>query len=413
MTLITPGIWLWMKLSEKYKKIYEKRQDTHSLFQNDDYEPKYINDDANNLLDHVKENEVDNNKLDKNIINLFKQKNYNKVIDLIQTLNKERKYSKIIKIGKYWLTSVNNTTGIIHYFLGEAYNGLNEFDKAIEHHKKSLKYDKTLADLKNRESEYQNDYDEFETKCLGCNSEDYNIINVTNQSKVKDNKEIINPLRIWVKCNNCGLIYTNPIPDEKSLNKYYSLLGEENKIDNRFEFLIRMSNDRLTKIEEYSSIKSNDLLDIGTGKGLFVGVAQDRGWDSSGLELSKENCEYAKSNFGLDLINKDFYNFSPNNKYDVVTLFEVIEHLRKPKKALKRIYGMTKKDGIVVIATPIRNSLYGKRMKGKNVFWTTVEHLSFFDKEVMINYLKETGFKILESNLSQEGMGRMEFYCKK
>lgn len=354
-----------------------------------------------------------NTKMSSETLGLFKKNEHQKIVNKIQELNKKREYRNIVNICKYWLDQINMKTAIIHYFLGVAHNGLEKYNKAIKHHKKALELDKTLADIKNRESEYQNEYNEHKTRCLGCNSNDYGIINVTNQSRGKDNKEIINPLRIWVKCNNCGLIYSNPIPAEKSLNKYYSLLGEENKIDNRFEFLISMSNERLEKIEKYSSLQSNNLLDIGTGKGLFVGVAQDRGWNASGLELSQKNCDYAKNNFDLDLINKDFYDFSPNKKYDIITLFEVIEHLREPKKALKRIYSMTREDGIVVIATPIRNSLYGKRMKEKNVFWTTVEHLSFFDKEVMINYLSEVGFTILETNLSQEGMGRMEFYCKK
>jgi hypothetical protein len=52
-------------------------------------------------------------------------------------------------------------------------------------------------------------------------------------------------------------------------------------------------------------------------------------------------------------------------------------------------------------------------MKDQNVFWNVVSHLSFFPKETIISYLKQAGFSILESNMSNEGMGRMEFYCQK
>ncbi|MFW6027145.1 MAG: methyltransferase domain-containing protein, partial [Candidatus Woesearchaeota archaeon] len=359
-------------------------------------------------------NKLKETEINKDIIKLFKKKEHQKVLSNIQELSKERDYYSLIKTCQYWLNNVNNKTAIIHYFLGVGYNGIKDFDKAHYHHKKALKLDNSLADLKNRETRYKNSYDEKETNCLGCGCDDYDIIQIENQSRGKDGKGVINPLRTWVKCKECGLIYSNPIPSEESLNKYYSLLAEDNKenVDKRFEFSVKMSNQRLTKIEEYNELDDR-LLDIGTGAGFFVGTAIDRGWKAEGLELAEGNCEYAKEQLGIELINKDFYDFKYKEKYDVVTLFEVIEHLNDPKKALNRINEMVKDGGLVVVATPIRDSLYGKKSKGKNVFWTTVEHLIYFDKNVMLDYLKEAGFEVLEVNQSPEGMGRMEFYCRK
>lgn len=375
----------------------------------------------------ITKKEIENNEekvLEKNIkfkpskisnktLKLFKQNKYQKILNIIQELNSKREYKKILDICNYWLKKVNNSTAAIHYYAGVAFNGLSYYKKSIEHHKTALENDKALADIKNKNSKYQGQYSESKVNCLGCNSDDYKIVNVNNQSKVKDNKELINPLRIWVKCNDCGLIYANPIPDTESLNKYYSLLAKEDDInvENRFEFLVRMSNKRLEKIEKYHD--KSTILDIGTGSGVFVGAAVDRGWKANGLELAEGNCQYAKENFNIELINKDFYEFEPREKYDVVTLFEVIEHLRDPVKAINKAKRLLKEDGVFVLATPIRDSLYGKKAKEKNIFWTTVEHLIYFDKNVIINYLEETGFKVMESNLSEEGMGRMEFYCKK
>ena len=252
------------------------------------------------------------------------------------------------------------------------------------------------------------------TNTVGCGSDEHSLVQVENQSRGKDGKGVINPLRTWVKCEKCGLIYSNPIPSEESLNEYYLLLADDNKenIDNRFSFLVNMSNERLEKIERYNQ-NDNKLLDIGTGHGIFVGTAIDRGWNAKGLELAEGNCEYARDELGIELINKDFFEFDYDEKYDVVTLFEVIEHLKDPAKALNRIHEMTKENGIVVIATPIRDSLYGNKTKEKNVFWTTVEHLVYFDRDVMIDYLEDAGFEVLEVNNSREGMGRLEFYCGK
>jgi glycosyltransferase involved in cell wall biosynthesis/SAM-dependent methyltransferase len=413
---------------KKYKKAYEiytkiiDRTPNENILNN-------LEQKVNNLKSKIKvpekiikKNESENEEkkiaykpeeINNEIVNLFKQKRHQNILNEIQKLNKKREYKKILDICNYWFKKVNNHTAAIHYYAGVAFNGLGFYKKAIEHHKEALKNDKALADIKNRNSKYQGKYNESKTNCLGCNSDDFTIVNVNNQSRVKDNKELINPLRIWVKCNNCGLIYTNPIPDKDSLNKYYSLLADEDDInvENRFEFLVRMSNKRLEKIERYHS--RSTLLDIGTGSGFFVGAAIDRGWEANGLELAEGNCQYAKENFNIDLINKDFYDFSPEQKYDVVTLFEVIEHLRDPVQAINKARKLLKEDGIFVLATPIRDSLYGKKAKEKNIFWTTVEHLIYFDKNVMIDYLNDNGFELLESNLSDEGMGRMEFYCQK
>jgi glycosyltransferase involved in cell wall biosynthesis/SAM-dependent methyltransferase len=411
---------------DEYKKAYEIYNEIIDVAQDEDL--------INELKEKINklESEVDISKKEnknigetvKNIVfkpgeintktlKLYKSNKHQEIINKIQELNKNQEYKKILNICDYWLKKVDNKTAAIHYYAGVAFNGISYYEKAIEHHTKALKNDKSLADIKNSSSKYQGEYNESKTNCLGCNSDDYTIVNVNNQSRVKDNKELINPLRIWVKCNNCGLIYANPIPGKESLNKYYSLLADEDDInvENRFEFLVRMSNKRLEKIERYHN--KGTLLDIGTGSGFFVGAAIDRGWEATGLELAEGNCKYAKENFNIDLINKDFYDFEPGKKYDVVTLFEVIEHLRDPVKAINKAKDLLKEDGVFVLATPIRDSLYGKKAEEKNIFWTTVEHLIYFDKNVIINYLKENGFEVSESNLSEEGMGRMEFYCKK
>lgn len=343
---------------------------------------------------------------------------YQEVVKKIQQFNKDKMYQRTIKICQYWINKINPKTGVIHYFLAQAYNGVKEFNLAIDHHKKALKHDNKLADIKDGEYEYKNHYHEEKTNCLVCNANNYEIVNVNNQSKVESNKGIINPLRVWVRCKNCGTIYPNPIPKESALNKYYSLFAKNvnESVNNRFEFLIRLSNERLQRIENLFSNQSTNnlkLIDIGTGPGVFVATAIDRGWDAKGLELAEKNCVYAKESFNIDLINKDIKNFDPDEKFDVITLFEVIEHLRNPNQILQKLNSLLKSNGILVLATPIKDSVYGKKMKEKSIFWTTVAHLFYFEKRVIESILKDNGLEVFKINQSLEGMGRLEFYCQK
>ncbi len=356
--------------------------------------------------------------IDNGIAEYFINKEYNKIIQAIKNNIINRKYDQVILICKYWLNKIENSTAIIYYYMGVAANGIGDFQSAIEYHKKALALDNSLADLCLKKSKYRYIYDEKKISCIGCGCENYEIVNVSNQSISEDNKELINPIRIWVRCSHCKLIYANPIPSEEMLNTYYSIIAKEKfggiygNIDDRLDLLANMANKRLDKIEKYTG-GAKTLLDIGTGIGIFTRIALDRGWQAEGLEFTPEDCQYAKEKFGLDLLQENFYNFKENKKYDAVTLFEVIEHLRNPLKDLKQISKLIKDNGILVIATPMQDSVYAKKVKENNLFWCTVTHLSYFTKDVLSNYLKESGFELIEINDSLEGMGRMEFYCRK
>ncbi|MEG6612755.1 class I SAM-dependent methyltransferase [Pseudoclostridium thermosuccinogenes] len=351
---------------------------------------------------------------------MLKERDYANILKYLKDhLFDRNKYNEIISICEFWNRAVNDNTAIIYFFLGIAYNGVKDFYSSIQSHKKALQLDPTLADIKYKQDLYKGIYDEYRTACIGCGSNEYDIVNVTNQSITEVNLGIINPLRIWVQCKDCGLIFANPIPSKKSMDTYYSLITKERReggrytnVDNMLEFLIKMSNYRLEKIEHIRNGRGS-LLDIGTGVGVFVGVALERGWRAEGLELTQEDCKYAKENFGISLRNRDFYALGEGEDYDVITLFEVIEHLRTPLKDLKQINRLVKDNGLLVIATPIVDSLHGKKARETSGYWNVVTHLSYFSKSVLMNYLEKAGFETIEVNYSPEGIGRMEFYCKK
>ncbi len=356
--------------------------------------------------------------LDGETLSDFARKDHNKIGQDIQKKIRNGEYGAAIAICHYWLTQIDENNASVNYCLALAANGIDDFDNALKYHKKALEIDNGLADIKHRKSKYQYTYNEKQVNCIGCGHENFAIVNISNQSISEDNKELINPIRIWVKCNRCGLIYANPMPAEDSLNQYYSIIAKEKfggiygNIDDRFEFLVSMANRRLEKIERYAGgVKT--LLDIGTGIGTFTGTALDRGWRAEGLELTQEDCQYAKEKFALELIHENFYSFQEDRTYDVVTLFEVIEHLQKPLADLRQINKLVKDNGILVVSTPIQDTLFGKKMKENNIFWHVTAHLSYFTKDVMIDYLKEAGFEIMEICGSNEGGGRMEFYCRK
>lgn len=384
---------------------------------------------ANNDIKYEIENKITGltmnikNNIDSIIIKKYKklvgkiESNTNYSNDILELLN-EKKFVEVVNIFNYYLKYCKYSIGEMYYFAGVACNGLKEFEQAFKYHNIAVRLNLHLSNFVEGNSVPRDyDYEETTSNCIGCGNTDYKTQNISNQSFSESNKGIINPIRIWVKCEKCGLVYSNPIPTENSLNRYYSIIAKEKfggiygDIKDREQFLFQMSDIRLDNISKCTTKKS--LLDIGTGIGFFIRAALDRGFDAYGLELTPEDCQYAKEHYNLDLIQRNFYSFSDEEQYDIVTMFEVIEHMRTPLKDLSRINRLVKMGGIFVIATPILDSEYGIKMKENNAFWNVVSHLSYFTKDTLIEYLRLAGFKTIAINDSLEGMGRKEFYCTK
>lgn len=375
------------------------------------------NEEASHLRAELEKNLKAGTKISSEVQMYIKNKKYENILEILKKEIQKRNFEEVINICTYWIQSEPENS-FAYYFLALANNGMENYEEARAFHKKALELNSNLADIARGISKFQKNYDEREVNCIGCGDEQSFIVNVSNQSIAEDNKELVNPLRIWRVCKNCGLIYASPSPSESVLNKYYDIISTEKfggiygDVNTKFEFLVEMANKRLERIERLAG-KKGRLIDIGTGIGSFVGVALDKGWQACGLEFNKQDCKYAKENFEIDLIQKNFYNFKEDEQYDVVTLFEVIEHLSSPLEDLKQIAKIVKEKGLLVIATPIQDSLYGKKMKEQNIFWNVVTHLSYFRKNVLIQYIETVGFDVLEIHESNEGMGRLEFYCQK
>lgn len=215
-----------------------------------------------------------------------------------------------------------------------------------------------------------------------------------------------------VRCRNCSLMYVNPRLKEKFLHKIYTknyfenpefknhntqnLFGYDLYIEEK-EDIISTFKKRLDVIEKYK--KSGKILDVGCATGFFLKLAKSRGWDVYGTDMSKFASEYAKKKGGLrnifygDLKKVKF----KDNMFDVITMFDVIEHLPDPKNTLKHIYKLLRKNGLIVITTPDSGSIVAKLLGRRwEEFRRAREHTYFFSKKTLFKMLKKTDFKILK-----------------
>lgn len=154
---------------------------------------------------------------------------------------------------------------------------------------------------------------------------------------------------------------------------------------------------RLNLINRYinDSLVKKKLLDIGCGPGFFLKEAS-RNYDVCGVELSPIATDYAKNNLNLNVVNASFHkDIFETDKFDVVTLWDTLEHMDNPKLALLDVASLLKKNGILAFTTGDFQSFAAKFSGRKWHLFNIPEHLFFFSKKAVECLLKKNGFKIL------------------
>ena len=149
----------------------------------------------------------------------------------------------------------------------------------------------------------------------------------------------------------------------------------------------------MRRLQRYQS--AGRLLEIGCAYGFFLVEAQ-RWYEAEGVEISGFAARQAQQR-GLAVQHGDFLklSFLPAH-YDVVCLFDCIEHLVDPHAYLQKTYHLLKPQGLVALTTGDISSLYA-RLAGKH--WRLMsppQHQFYFSRRTLSRLLQQTGFELLE-----------------
>jgi 2-polyprenyl-3-methyl-5-hydroxy-6-metoxy-1,4-benzoquinol methylase len=184
--------------------------------------------------------------------------------------------------------------------------------------------------------------------------------------------------------------------------EFHKKTKNQNKIIEPKNFTYRL----LFDIAQKYVNKSKFVLDIGCGAGTISLYLSSRGINVLGIDISKRAIEEAnKSAKNLKLENATFeiINFPtevPKGIYDLVLCFEVLEHLKDDTLALKNIYKLLKKNGILIISVPSKNApLY--KLGYATEFDERVGHLRRYTRYELLQKLKANRFEIIETRLNE------------
>ena len=203
-----------------------------------------------------------------------------------------------------------------------------------------------------------------------------------------------------VRCDDCGLLSTNPQPSDDELGGIYAsdyfLRGRSEASQEAVERLkSRTAGLYLDLIERYRGQGGGRLLEVGSGEGDFLVGAVERGFKVTGVEYSEHACAVAGKKLTpspSEIICGEITDVSGAGIYDVCVLSDVIEHVRNPRHLLERVHELLCPGGIIFIATPSLDSWSARLLKNRWMEFKP-EHLFYFDSSTLQTLLIDCGFK--------------------
>lgn len=239
--------------------------------------------------------------------------------------------------------------------------------------------------------------------CNLCGADDYDIVYPARYEDAKPD-EIMDTFRSsgdeilvdqLVQCRQCGLQYLNPRLNSDLIISGYST-GTDEAFISQNAARERTFAQSLNVIEKYRPQKGN-LLDVGTAAGAFLGVAARRGWQVAGCEPNEWMAAWGSDHYGIDIVPGTIFDMElEDQSFDVVTLWDVLEHTPDPKAVLKECRRVLKTGGLLIVNYPDIDSLISRLMGRRWVFLLSV-HLYYFSPGTIQRMIAETGFDVLKS----------------
>lgn len=193
-----------------------------------------------------------------------------------------------------------------------------------------------------------------------------------------------------VKCHVCGFVFMSRIPAVSELTEFYSAYSYEGGLYVS-PLTIIAYNKLLDEFEVFR--QTGNLLDTGCGEGSFLGEARKRGWNVYGTEYSKKALEICAEK-GIEMregaLNaSDFEGI----EFDVITSFEVLEHLNELHREFEQIHKLLRPGGLYYCTTPNWDSLLRLKLRSDYNVISYPEHLCYFTRNTLAHLAKDHGLK--------------------
>lgn len=199
----------------------------------------------------------------------------------------------------------------------------------------------------------------------------------------------------FVRCTECGLVLINPRPQYDDIAKTYDAgysQGYVSKQAGKRRRAARM----VARIKRMK--KTGRWLDVGCSAGFIVEAARNAGFDAYGVDIEAWGIRFAKEQLGLDHVYQGALEEQhfPDGHFDIITAYEIIEHVPNLDRFVGEIKRILAPDGILEIRTP---DVGHWRTPRKLETWDAIlpsEHLYYFDRRTLPRLLEKHGLTVLK-----------------
>ncbi len=202
----------------------------------------------------------------------------------------------------------------------------------------------------------------------------------------------------FVTCDACELLYVNPVLSETALATWYATAESQKwfeqqalarSMDTRLRAIFEP---RLEQIERWHPSRGR-LLDIGCSRGFFMALASEKGWETYGVEIDPALArESAERSGGYTWSGRCEDVDIPETIFDVVTLWEVIEHVIEPSQLIAKLQRVLKPGGSLVLTTPNFDGIEFEAVGRLHDNIEAPAHINYFSPATLTPLLERSGF---------------------
>lgn len=250
---------------------------------------------------------------------------------------------------------------------------------------------KTNFFIKKLQGEVNIEEESIQLSCFLCQTDEFKVISE------KDRYGLFYPTGI---CLNCGHLQQTSYLNSESLNKFYEKHYRDiYKTGNPEELFLSQYFEAAKKIHSFiGDINIKNILEVGSGPGGILKYFEDKkNSNVLGIDLDQRYLDYGIKN-NLKLINSTVESFSSNNKYDLIIVCHVLEHLKNPISLLEQLKSFLNNDGTIYIEVPslesVKDGAYGKNLQN----YLHLAHVSHFTEKSIKDLINISGYKILNFN---------------
>jgi 2-polyprenyl-3-methyl-5-hydroxy-6-metoxy-1,4-benzoquinol methylase len=217
-----------------------------------------------------------------------------------------------------------------------------------------------------------------------------------------------------LECLECGHHYFESMPGnlaEVYEGESYLQESKNSYLSNVDYRLRRFASERLGILTADKPFRAGQrLLDVGCGTGWFLRAAKERGYEVSGFEFSAALARFTSESVGCTVYHSQLETIDA--RFDIVTLFDVIEHVPKPVETMLALRGLLRPGGVILVFCPNFDSLAIRACRAESNLVMPTRHLSYFTRSSVRKLCGLAGMELMWFRTAGIDIGDIMAWCE-